>query len=83
MTERHGVPVGGTGSGPLPARALARESARAPRLVAAGQWRPAPADAEAAVAVLGRLTAALPVRRAAAARTRGHGPGPAAPAHPA
>ncbi|MET9012818.1 hypothetical protein ABZX74_18140 [Streptomyces olivaceoviridis] len=38
--------------------------------MAAGQWRPSPADAEAAVAVLGRLTAALPVRRGAAARTR-------------
>ncbi|MET7434788.1 hypothetical protein ABZT16_38565 [Streptomyces flaveolus] len=70
MTDRHGAPVGGSGSGPLPTRALARESTRALRLVAAGQWRPTPADAEAAVAVLGRLTAPLPVRRAAAARTR-------------
>ncbi|CAM5593000.1 MULTISPECIES: hypothetical protein [Streptomyces] len=69
MTDRLGVPVGGSG-GALPVRALGRESARALRLVAAGQWRPAPADAEAAVAVLDRLTASLPVRRGAAARTR-------------
>ncbi|ALO98340.1 hypothetical protein SHL15_7331 [Streptomyces hygroscopicus subsp. limoneus] len=66
MADRH---VGGSG-GALPVGALGRESARALRLVAAGQWRPSPADAEAAVAVLGRLTAALPVRRGAAARTR-------------
>ncbi|MEW2514055.1 hypothetical protein [Streptomyces sp. NPDC046870] len=49
-------------------RGPAREPARAlRRLVVAGQWRPAPADTEAA-AVLDRLTAPPPVRRAAAAR---------------
>ncbi|MGW2715831.1 hypothetical protein ACWC4J_43815, partial [Streptomyces sp. NPDC001356] len=53
-------------------RALARESARALRLV--GSWSPdgdvpPPADAEAA-AVPDRLTAAPPVRRTAAARAR-------------
>ncbi|MFH9087914.1 hypothetical protein [Streptomyces sp. NPDC017673] len=70
MTDRHGAPVGGSGGGPLPTRALTRESARALRLVAAGQWCPAHEDAGAAVAVPDRLTAPLPVRRAAAARTR-------------
>lgn len=37
---------------PLWTRALARESVRARQLVAAGEWRLSPADAEAIVAVL-------------------------------
>ncbi|MFI6411000.1 hypothetical protein [Streptomyces sp. NPDC050585] len=54
---RHGeapaVPV-------LATRALVREAARARRLLDAGEWRPAPEDADAAAAVLARLTAPLP-----------------------
>ncbi|MFD7629090.1 hypothetical protein ACFV7Q_24175 [Streptomyces sp. NPDC059851] len=55
---------------PLLTRALARESERARRFLAAGEWRPARADVEAAAAVLGRLAAPLPGRRAATARAR-------------
>ncbi|TDF47859.1 hypothetical protein E2C00_18445 [Streptomyces sp. WAC05374] len=56
--------------GPLAARALTRESEAAWQAVATGRWRPAPADAEAAAAVLARLTAPLPDRRGRAARQR-------------
>ncbi|MFI9155875.1 hypothetical protein [Streptomyces sp. NPDC053367] len=48
---------------PLPTRALVRKSGRARRLLAAGEWRPAAPDGEAAAAVLARLTAPLPTRR--------------------
>ncbi|HZF92560.1 hypothetical protein [Streptomyces sp.] len=66
---------GSTGRGALdapalPARALAREAVRARSLLDAGRWRPAPADAAAAGAVLTRLTAPLPRRRGASARMR-------------
>ncbi|MFI2373579.1 hypothetical protein ACH5AO_00650 [Streptomyces sp. NPDC018964] len=43
---------------------------RARQFLAAGEWRLSPADAEAVVAVLARLTAPLPTRRGTAARTR-------------
>ncbi|MFI8950095.1 hypothetical protein ACIGO6_26660 [Streptomyces sp. NPDC053750] len=55
---------------PLWTRALTRESMRARQLLAAGEWRLSSADAEAARAVLIRLTAPLPTRRGTAARTR-------------
>lgn len=51
-------------------RALTLESGRARQLLAAGEWRLSPADAEAAVAVLARLTTPLPSRRGTTARTR-------------
>ncbi|MFJ4877565.1 hypothetical protein ACIP93_20450 [Streptomyces sp. NPDC088745] len=54
---------------PLPTRALTRESARVRRLLATGAWCPSAADAHAAAAVLTRLTAPLPSRRAASVRT--------------
>ncbi|MFJ5552721.1 hypothetical protein [Streptomyces sp. NPDC093225] len=54
---------------PLATVALEREGTRARRLLAAGEWRPEPADARAAGAVLHRLTAPLPTRRGASART--------------
>lgn len=54
---------------PLKTRALTREAARAGQLLATQEWRPAPADSEAAAAVLARLTAPLPARRAANAGT--------------
>lgn len=68
----HGRDVQGVAADgqPLPTCALARESGRARRLLAAGQWRPARADAEAAAAVLARLAAPLPARRPATARVR-------------
>ncbi|MFB7288774.1 hypothetical protein [Actinacidiphila glaucinigra] len=56
-------------TGPPLTRALDREAAQARRLLAAGEWRPAPADSEAAAAVLARLTAPLPARRGASAGT--------------
>ncbi|MDQ1065216.1 hypothetical protein QFZ32_000655 [Streptomyces canus] len=55
--------------GSLPTRALTREAGRARHLLAAGKWRPAAADSKAAAAVLARLAAPLPSRRAAAIRT--------------
>ncbi|WP_030868111.1 hypothetical protein [Streptomyces sp. NRRL S-37] len=55
---------------PLWTRALVRESARARHLLAAGEWRLSPADAEAVRAVLARLTAPLPTRRGTAVRAR-------------
>jgi len=57
------------GLGPLQTRALAREAGRARGFLAAGEWCPAAADCEAAAAVLGRLVAPLPARRAATVRT--------------
>lgn len=54
--------------GPLPTRALTRETRQARQLLAAGKWRPAAADSEAAAAVLARLSAPLPSRRAGAIR---------------
>ncbi|MFF3071388.1 hypothetical protein [Kitasatospora sp. NPDC057936] len=50
----------------LRTRALVAETGRARELLAAGEWRPAVADAEAAAAVLARLQAPLPARRGAA-----------------
>ncbi|MEU3416910.1 AAA family ATPase, partial [Streptomyces sp. NPDC006658] len=55
---------------PLWTRALARESDRTRRLLAADEWRLDAADAEAARAVLARLTAPLPARPRAAVRAR-------------
>ncbi|MFF7208938.1 hypothetical protein ACFZAU_00200 [Streptomyces sp. NPDC008238] len=60
----------GSRSGPLSTRALERESDRAQRFLAGGEWRPTDADADAAAGVLARLTAPLPVRGAAGARAR-------------
>lgn len=54
---------------PLRTGALTREAGRARRLLATGEWRPASADSAAAAAVLNRLAAPLPTRRAATART--------------
>ncbi|MEU7005575.1 hypothetical protein [Streptomyces sp. NPDC046332] len=68
MADVHGG--WGATSGPLPTRALALESGRARQLLAAGEWRLSPADAEAAARVLARLTAPLPTRHGEAARTR-------------
>lgn len=68
MTGGH---VGSADSGAvLATRALARESGRARRLLAAQQWHPAPADAHAAAAVLARLTAPLPTRKHSSEQTR-------------
>lgn len=73
MTNGHEAPGANPGpqsrSHPLLTRALDREAVRARLLLAAGEWRPAPADSEAAAAVLGRLSAPLPARRGASART--------------
>ncbi|MEV1066065.1 hypothetical protein [Streptomyces sp. NPDC050263] len=69
MTSGRGSHVSASGAHPLSTRALGRESGRARQLLAAGEWRPAASDAEAAAAVLARLTAPLPTRRAATART--------------
>ncbi|MFH9400261.1 hypothetical protein ACH4JS_10765 [Streptomyces sp. NPDC017638] len=55
---------------PLWTRALARESDRTRRLLAAGEWRLDATDAEAVRAVLARLTAPLPARPRAAVRAR-------------
>ncbi|OKJ88815.1 hypothetical protein AMK31_07785 [Streptomyces sp. TSRI0107] len=63
------TPMAAPGARPLLTRALTRESQRARQLLATGEWRPAASDAEAAAAVLARLTAPLPARRAATART--------------
>ncbi|MEV4946922.1 hypothetical protein [Streptomyces sp. NPDC053755] len=59
-----------TGAGPLPTRALTRESERARRLLDAGHWHPAPADTHALAAVLARLAAPLPTRKHPSGRTR-------------
>lgn len=53
---------------PLMTCALTREAGRARQFLAAGRWRPAAADREAAARVLARLAAPLPSRRAAAPR---------------
>lgn len=50
--------------------ALTRESGRARQLLAAGEWRPAAADTDAAAKVLARLIAPLPARGAGSARER-------------
>ncbi|MEU6987852.1 hypothetical protein ABZ946_31230 [Streptomyces sp. NPDC046324] len=68
MADVHGGP--GVAAGPLPTRALTLEAGRARQLLAAGEWRLSPADAEAADRVLARLTAPLPTRQGEAARTR-------------
>lgn len=54
----------------LATRALARESGRARRLLAAQQWHPAPADGHAAATVLARHTAPLPTRKHSSEQTR-------------
>lgn len=54
----------------LPVLALTRESDRARQLLAAGEWRPAAQDTDAAANVLARLAAPLPARRAGSARLR-------------
>ncbi|MES5825397.1 hypothetical protein [Streptomyces sp. RG80] len=69
MTSGHETHGAAFGPRSLQTRALTREARQARRLLAAGQWRPAAADSEAAAAVLERLAAPLPARRAAAART--------------
>jgi len=68
--EVHEVHEATVGPWPLSTRALAREAGQARRLLAAGEWRPAPAGSAAAAAVLDRLAASLPARRQATARTR-------------
>ncbi|MFI9041526.1 hypothetical protein [Streptomyces sp. NPDC053726] len=67
MTSGHQTHGAASGPRPLQARALTREAGRARQLLAAGQWRPAAADSEAAARVLARLAAPLPARRRAAA----------------
>ncbi|MEV0174583.1 hypothetical protein AB0I00_26130 [Streptomyces sp. NPDC050803] len=69
MTSGYDTHLAGSSAHPLMTRALAREAERARQLLNAGQWRPAAVDAEAAAAVLARLTAPLPTRRPATART--------------
>lgn len=69
MTSRHEIHGAAFGPRPLQTRALTREAGRARQLLAAGEWRPAAADSEAAAAVLARLAAPLPARRASPART--------------
>ncbi|MFF7641353.1 hypothetical protein [Streptomyces canus] len=69
MTSGHQTHGAGSGQQPLQTRALTREAGRARQLLAAGEWRPAAADSEAAARVLARLTAPLPTRRAATTRT--------------
>ncbi|MET9658523.1 hypothetical protein [Streptomyces sp. NPDC006510] len=69
MTNARDTHLTASGAPLLMTRALTRESARARQSLAGGQWRPAPTDAEAAAAVLDRLTAPLPPRRDARART--------------
>ncbi len=69
MTSRHETHGAVLGPKPLQTRALTREAGRARQLLAEGEWRPAAADSEAAAAVLARLAAPLPARRAAPART--------------
>lgn len=64
--ETHGAAFGPR---PLQTRALTCEAGLARQLLAAGEWRPAAADSQAAAAVLDRLAAPLPARRAATART--------------
>jgi hypothetical protein len=68
MTSGHDADTAARDAGPLPTRALTQEACRARRLLAAGKWRPAAPDAEAAAAVLARLTAPLPHRRGVTAR---------------
>jgi hypothetical protein len=71
MTGLNGGPVAGPSAFPLLTRALTLESGRARQFLAAGEWRLSAADAEAASAVLARLTAPLPTRRGGtAARTQ-------------
>ncbi|MFI9237479.1 hypothetical protein [Streptomyces sp. NPDC053079] len=70
MTSGHDAHVAASGACPLLTRALDRESWRARRLLAAGEWRPTPADTEAAAAVLAGLTAPLPPQQIATARKR-------------
>ncbi|QES04644.1 hypothetical protein DEJ44_02825 [Streptomyces venezuelae] len=69
MTSGHRTHGAGSGRQPLRTRDLTREAGRARQLLAAGEWRPAAADSEAAARVLARLTAPLPTRRSATART--------------
>ncbi|MBT2395034.1 hypothetical protein [Streptomyces sp. ISL-100] len=69
MTSGHDTHVAASGAHPLLTRALTRESGRARQLLTSGEWRPASSDAEAAAAVLARLTAPLPTQRATTART--------------
>lgn len=68
MTSGHQTHGAAFGPRPLRTRALTRETGQARMLLATGKWRPARADSEAAAAVLDRLAAPLPARRAAAAR---------------
>ncbi|WP_328722591.1 hypothetical protein OHT52_25915 [Streptomyces sp. NBC_00247] len=68
MEEARGERLRAPG-GSLRSGALVRESGRTWRLLAANEWRLSPADAEAARAVLARLTAPLPAQRGTAARS--------------
>ncbi|MET9513127.1 hypothetical protein ABZX62_32555 [Streptomyces flavidovirens] len=68
MTSEHEAHGTACNPRPLMTRALSREAGRVRQLLAAGEWRPAAADREAAARVLARLTAPLPSRRAAAPR---------------
>lgn len=70
MASGHDTDQGRNGLRPLPTRALVRQSERSRRLLNSGDWRPAPADTEAAAAVLGRLTTPLPTRRTATEKTQ-------------
>lgn len=69
MTSGHQAHGAGSDRQPLQTRSLTREAGRARQRLAAGEWRPAAADSEAAARVLGRLTAPLPTRRAASTQT--------------
>ncbi|MFD4320688.1 hypothetical protein [Streptomyces sp. NPDC058548] len=71
MTSGYESPGAGFGSTVLPTRALTREAGRARQLLAAGEWRPAAPDSDAAAAVLRRLAAPLPSRRAVSASATG------------
>ncbi|MCX5008841.1 hypothetical protein OHB05_40670 [Streptomyces sp. NBC_00638] len=70
MTGEHATHMAASGAHPLLTRALARESGRAWQFLAAGEWRPASSDAEAAAAVRACLTAPLPTGRATTARAQ-------------
>ncbi|MEU8677308.1 hypothetical protein [Streptomyces sp. NPDC048560] len=70
MADARGGPAAASGPLPLWTRALTLEAGRVQRFLAEDEWRPAPADTEAAAAVLARLTAPLPARRSAAVKIR-------------
>lgn len=70
VSKGQDTPVTASSAQRLPVLALTRESGRARQLLAAGEWRPAAEDTDAAAKVLARLAAPLPARGAGSARTR-------------